>query len=131
MATILFIDDDTVLLKLYATRLTSDKHVVYTAINGEEGLDILTKITPDVIVLDLLMPKLNGFAFIERLNQIPSANSIKKIVFSSVANTEQIDRLKALGITTFLNKTDTTPTQLVTIINQMVPPPTANPNPSP
>ena len=131
MATILFIDDDTVLLKLYATRLTADKHVVYTAINGEEGLDILTKITPDVIVLDLLMPKLNGFAFIERLNQIPSANNIKKIVFSSVANAEQIDRLKALGITTFLNKTDTTPTQLVTIINQMIPPSATNANPSP
>jgi CheY-like chemotaxis protein len=120
MARILLIDDDSVLLKLYSTKLTADKHVVYTATNGEEGLALVQQIIPDVIVLDLLMPKVNGFTFLETLNQNPNLRLIPKIVFSSVANQEQINRLQALGVKTFLNKIETTPTQLVLVINQMI-----------
>jgi CheY-like chemotaxis protein len=71
------------------------------------------------------MPKLNGFSFIESIKNNPELRHIPVIVFSSVANNEQIDRLKELGITNYLNKIDTTPTQLVTIINQTLtqPPP--------
>jgi len=130
MAKILLIDDDSVLLKLYSTRLLADNHTVETALNGEEGLLKLQSFRPDIIVLDLLMPKLNGFKFIEMLNTTTQGKALRKIVFSSVANQEQINRLQALGIDTFLNKTETTPTQLVNIINQKLgvvspPPPSA------
>lgn len=120
MAKILLIDDDTVLLKLYSTKMTADKHQVETATNGEEGLKKVMSFQPDVIVLDLLMPKINGFTFLEFLNKNASNSKIHIIVFSSVANQEQINRLKQLGIDTYLNKTDTTPTQLVAVINQKI-----------
>ena len=122
MAIILLIDDDSVLLKLYSTKLTADGHSVETASNGEEGLAKVALIKPDVVVLDLLMPKINGFTFIEKLNLSPETKAIPKIVFSSVANQEQINRLNALGVTAYLNKIETTPTQLVGVINQMVKP---------
>jgi len=118
MARILLIDDDTVLLKLYSTKLTADQHQVATATNGEEGLTQVSQFKPQVIILDLLMPKLNGFAFLEQLNQKPDTKAIPKIIFSSVANQEQINRLHQLGVDTYLNKTDTTPTGLVQVINQ-------------
>lgn len=120
MARILLIDDDTVLLKLYSTKLTADGHQVQTATNGEEGLVLVGTFKPDIILLDLLMPKLNGFSFIEILNKQPITKAIPKIVFSSVANQEQINRLQSLGVSTYLNKIETTPTQLVTIINQIL-----------
>ena len=122
MAKILLIDDDTVLLKLYSTKLNADGHQVQTATNGEAGLVLVGTFKPDIILLDLLMPKLNGFTFIETLNRQPITKAIPKIIFSSVANQEQINRLKTLGVTTYLNKIDTTPTQLVNIINQMLAP---------
>ena len=125
MARILLIDDDSVLLKLYSTRLTADKHIVDTAANGEEGYEKIRLARPDVIVLDLLMPKVNGFTFLETLNKYPDLQKIPKIIFSSVANQEQIERLKALGIKIFLNKIETTPTQLVGVINQIIGPPGA------
>lgn len=121
MAKILLIDDDTVLLKLYSTRLMADKHQVVTAIDGESGLKQVATLKPDIIVLDLLMPKLNGFGFIEVLRNHPIYKNIQIIVFSSVANEEQIIRLKNLGITTYLNKIETTPTQLVETINRLLP----------
>jgi len=125
MATILLIDDDQVLLKLYSTRLAADHHQVLTAANGQDGLDIVSKKLPDVIVLDLLMPKLNGFKFIETLKKYPQTQHIPIIVFSSVANQEQYQLLTKLGVTTFLNKIDITPTQLVAVINkQLLPSPT-------
>jgi CheY-like chemotaxis protein len=117
MAKILLIDDDTVLLKLYTTRLLADNHQVETAVNGEEGLRQVARFRPDIIILDLLMPKINGFTFLETLKQNPTYASTKCIVFSSVANQEQINRLNALGVKTFLNKIDTSPTQLVAIIH--------------
>jgi CheY-like chemotaxis protein len=122
MAKILLIDDDVILLKLYSTRLLADRHEVTTASDGEEGLRQVALSHPDVIVLDLLMPKLNGFSFLEKLNQHPIYKNIKKIVFSSVANSEQIKRLETMGVKIFLNKVETTPTQLVSAINQQLAP---------
>jgi CheY-like chemotaxis protein len=120
MAKILLVDDDSVLLKLYSTRLEVDKHQVHTTTNGQEGLKEVANFLPDIIVLDLLMPKLNGFEFLEIINKHPVYKRIKKVVFSSVANEEQINRLRAMGVVKFLNKLETTPTQLVLTINEML-----------
>ncbi len=121
MANILLIDDDPVLLKLYSTRLTADGHQVETANNGETAIELLSTFSPQLIVADLLMPKLNGFSFLEYLNSQPKYASIIKIVFSSVVNDEQISRLSSLGVSKYLNKTDTTPTQLVEVIKSFLP----------
>jgi CheY-like chemotaxis protein len=129
MAKILLIDDDTVLLKLYSTRLVADHHQVDTATNGEEGLQKLRQSLPDILVLDLLMPKINGFVFLATVNQDPRLIQIPKIVFSSVANQEQINRLQTLGVKHYLNKTDTTPTQLVKVINELLGIPPSTPSP--
>ncbi len=122
MANILLIDDDSVLLKLYSTRLEADNHRVVTATNGEIALQHLTTYKPDVIVLDLLMPKMNGFEFLEKLSLDPVTKAIPKIVFSSVSKAEQVARLENLGITHALNKIDVTPTQLVATIASLLPP---------
>lgn len=118
MAKVLLIDDDTVLLKLYSTRLSAGAHQVFIASNGEEGLRAVAQHKPDIIILDLLMPKVNGFTFLETIKQNPTYAGIKILVFSSVANQEQINRLGAYGVKTILNKIDTSPTQLVDIIEQ-------------
>lgn len=118
MAKVLLIDDDTVLLKLYSTRLKASGHDLATAVNGEEGLRLLAQFHPDIVILDLLMPKINGFTFIDSIKKHPTYASTKIIVFSSVANQEQISRLKTLGIKIYLNKIDTSPTELVNIIHR-------------
>ena len=121
MAKILLTDDDPVLLKLYSTRLMADGHEVSIANNGEAAIEILKTLTPDLIVADLLMPKLNGFSFLEYVNTLPQCDNTVRIVFSSVVNQEQIDRLSNLKVSKYLNKIDTTPTQLVEVINSLLP----------
>lgn len=122
MAKILLVDDDQVLLKLYSTKLTADQHQVEIAVNGEDGIQKLSSFIPDVIILDLLMPKFNGFSFIETLKKDAKLAQIPIIVFSSVASQDQIERLKALGVSHYLNKVETSPTQLVEAINQVLSP---------
>lgn len=120
MNKVLLIDDDLVLLKLYSTRLISDGIEVKTASNGEMGLEMITDFAPDLVVVDLLMPKLNGFVFLERLSNHPQLKNIKKLVFSSVVNEEQLDRIKSLNVSGYLNKIDTTPSQLVEKIHSLL-----------
>ena len=67
MATILFIEDDPLINKIYTTRLKADGHEVFSAENGEEGLKLLEEHTPDVIVLDVMMPRVDGFSVLEKL----------------------------------------------------------------
>lgn len=122
MANILLIDDDPVLVKLYTTRLKVDKHVVQSSNNGEDGLKVLTQFKPDVIVLDLMMPKMNGFKFIDAIKANPNTKQIPIIVFSSLANPTQKAQLKQKGVTEVLNKVEITPTQLVQTINQIITP---------
>jgi CheY-like chemotaxis protein len=121
MANILLVDDDPVLLKLYSTRLAADGHQVQTAIHGQAALELLAQFSPQVIILDLLMPRLNGYKFLEAIAQNPRFQQTVRIVFSSVASGDQAARLKALGVSQFLNKSETTPTQLVEVINRYLP----------
>lgn len=118
MANILLVDDDPVLLKLYKTRFERDKHEVQIAADGEEALNSLEKSKADIIILDLMMPKVNGFKFLEKFNENPGYKSIPVIVFSSLIRPEQVEYLKKLGVKNTINKIDVTPTQLVETINQ-------------
>lgn len=121
MAKILLIDDDPVLLKLYSTRLAADRHEVKTSNNGQDGLRLAGEFLPNVIVLDLMMPKLNGFQFLSSIKAMPALTNIPIIVFSSMANPKG-NELKSLGAFQVLNKIDTTPTQLVEIVKQTLSP---------
>jgi CheY-like chemotaxis protein len=120
MGNVLLIDDDPVLCKLYKTRLETDHHRVEVSSDGQQALDILKTFKADVIILDLMMPRVNGFRFLEQVNLDPALKSIPVIVFSSLIRPEQVEYLQKLGVKTTINKIDVTPTQLVATINQTI-----------
>ncbi|MFC1653537.1 response regulator [Patescibacteria group bacterium] len=120
MANIIIVDDDPVLLKLYKTRLEKDQHVVQISANGEEAEKDLQKFPANLIVLDLMMPKVNGFKFLENIKKDEKLKSIPVIVFSSLIRPEQEEYLKSQGVRQTINKIDVTPTQLVETINSIL-----------
>jgi CheY-like chemotaxis protein len=124
MANILLVDDDPVLLKLYKTRLERDKHAVEICGDGESALVLLKTFKADVIILDLMMPKVNGFKFLEQFKNDTLIKSIPIIVFSSLIRPEQAEFLKKQGVKETINKIDVTPTQLVETINRIIQSPT-------
>ncbi len=113
MAKILFIEDDPLIIKIYTTRLTADGYQVFSAENGEEGAKIAETEIPDLIVLDLMMPKLDGFGVLERLRANSRLKKTPILVYSNLAQEGEAERAKSLGATEFIIKANLSPTEMV------------------
>ncbi len=113
MRKILFIEDDPLIVKIYTTRLTADGHQVLSADNGEQGLKLAQEQKPDLIILDIMMPKMDGFGVLMQLKGDEATKSIPIIVYSNLAQEEEIARAKSLGANDFVIKANLSPTEMV------------------
>ncbi|HCM38175.1 MAG: Two-component response regulator [Candidatus Gottesmanbacteria bacterium GW2011_GWB1_43_11] len=118
MAKILFVEDDPLIVKIYTTRLKADGYEVFSADNGEAGLKLAEENLPDLIVLDIMMPKMDGFAVLERLRAHPQMQKTPIILYSNLAHEDEITRAKTLGATEFIVKANLSPTEMVEKIKQ-------------
>ena len=118
MAKILFIEDDPLIVKIYTTRLTADGYQVFSAENGEEGLKVAEKEIPDIIILDVMMPKIDGFGVLEKLRAHEQLKSKPVLVYSNLGQDEEIERAKKMGATEFIVKANLSPTEMVEKIKQ-------------
>jgi CheY-like chemotaxis protein len=107
--TILIVEDDTFLQGLEATKLKKEGYDILTAIDSEEALKIIdSKAKIDMILLDLLLPDVDGFMLLEKIRQDKSLLTIPVIVFSNLSEEKDIKRATKLGITEFLVKSNFT-----------------------
>lgn len=113
MKKIVFIDDDALIIKIYSTRLTADGYAVYAAENGRVGIDLIKKHNPDLIVLDIMMPHLDGFGVLEHTQSDTSMKDIPVIIFSNMSKQEEIDRAKKMGAKEFVIKADISPSDMI------------------
>jgi DNA-binding response OmpR family regulator len=120
MAKILFIEDDPLINKIYSTRLKADGHEVFTAENGEEGLKIAMDNNPDIVILDVMMPRVDGFEVLEKLRDDDRFKLKPIIMYSNLNNEEEIKRAKQMGVTEFVIKANLSPTQMVEKIKQYI-----------
>lgn len=102
---ILIIEDDSFFRKFYATKLQAVGYVVDTAVDGEEGLQKIGQLKPDVVLMDMIMPKKNGFEVLTSLGQDENLKKIPVIVFSSLNQEQDVAKAKQLGAADFINKT--------------------------
>jgi DNA-binding response OmpR family regulator len=121
MAKILFIEDDPLIVKIYSTRLKADGHEVDSAENGEDGLKVAYEKKPDIVVLDVMMPKMDGFAVLEKLRADEFFKTKPILMYSNLNNEEEIVRAKKMGVTEFIVKANLSPTQMVVKIEQYIP----------
>ncbi len=121
MAKILFVEDDPLIVKIYTTRLVADGYQVFSSDNGEEGLKLAEKELPDIVVLDIMMPRMDGFGVLEKLRQNPSMKNKPILVYSNLAQEDEINRAKEMGATEFIIKANFSPTEMVAKIKQYLP----------
>jgi DNA-binding response OmpR family regulator len=110
--TILFIEDDPLLLKMYETKFKSEGLRVLAAQDGEEGLKLASNERVDLIILDLMMPKLSGLDMLERLRSQAHGKSHVVIVLTNLTKEEEIKRAMDLGVKEYLVKADLTPNEV-------------------
>jgi DNA-binding response OmpR family regulator len=101
---ILFIEDERALQKTLGDYLKSEGYKVISAFDGESALKLAFSEEPDLILLDLVIPKITGFEVLEKLKNDQKTKSIPVIVLTNLEQPGDVDRALALGATTYLVK---------------------------
>ena len=101
---ILWVEDDKLIGTILAKKLTSSGFDLFHAKSGEEALEALKQTIPDVIVLDLLLPGMNGFDILTKINEDPGFKNVPVMILSNLSKPSDIDRAKTLGAKRFLIK---------------------------
>lgn len=112
--TILIVEDDPVLVKMYQKKFEKDGFKVETAVDGQEALDKVGSITPAIILLDVMLPKVDGFEVLKQIKTKPETKDIPVVLSTNLGGGET-DRKKGmdLGAADYLVKSDFTPAQIV------------------
>ena len=116
MALILIVEDYPSLQKIYSMAAEESGHKVLLAKDGAEALKQATQNTPDLILLDLLMPSVSGAEFLKKYDLKKHPNT-KVIVFSNMDTPVLRSELSGLGVTAYFTKSEYTPKQLMEIID--------------
>ena len=109
---ILVVENETFLVKIFDTKLKKEGFDVVLATDGEQAVDKAASEKPDLILLDLLLPKMRGFEALEKIRQNPDTASTRVIILTNLGQEVDIQRAKSLGALDFLVKTHV-PTQEV------------------
>jgi len=120
MARILIVEDEKILAEMYKEKLLEDGFETYLAFSCEEGINYLKDNKPDLILLDILLPKENGISFLEKIKNLPNIENIPIIAFSNYDEPKTKKQAFALGVKAYLIKTQYTPKQLVKEIKKFL-----------
>lgn len=114
---VLVVDDDITLRQMYRARLEASSYVVTEAINGEEALARAVELHPDCILLDIMMPRVNGFDVLDILKTTPGTKHIPVVILTNLMQDEAKQRVTNSGAAVVLIKASVTPLQVVETIN--------------
>lgn len=121
MAKILLIEDDPLMVRMYQRKLMNDGYDVGVAVNGEEGLVQIRSFRPDLVLLDIMMPKLNGLEVLERMKADPTIARIPVIILTNLGGSEEdIDRGLELGAVAYLVKSAYRPDEVVKKVKEVL-----------
>jgi len=117
---ILLIEDDSFLLSMYATKFEMENFEVLTAEDGEKGVRYAAKELPDIILLDILLPKVNGFDVLKQIKTNQQTSRIPVILLSNLSQRSEIEQGLALGAADYLIKAHFMPSEVVDKIKQVL-----------
>jgi len=109
---VLFVEDDPSVAQMYRLKLELDGYDVEVATDGEKALEIARSNAPDIIFLDIRLPKLDGFGVLEALRKDPRTERLPVVILSNYSEKQLIERGLRMGARDYLIKTQTTPARL-------------------
>lgn len=108
-AKIAIIEDDIAIVQMYRMKFESEGYTVVTAGDGQAGLALIEKETPDIVLLDLMMPEMNGDEVLTKLRKEPWGKDMPVIVLTNMGESEAPKSIKENGVKQFIVKADMTP----------------------
>lgn len=110
---ILIIEDDDFFRGLIAKKLLFEEFDVYMASNGEEGVAKIKETKPDLVLLDMLLPSMDGFEVLAKIKEDPSIAATSVIIASNLVEQEDVERALKMGATDYLIKSQYTPEMII------------------
>lgn len=120
MAKILLVEDDQSLREIYGIRLTAEGYEIVPAGDGEQALALAVKEKPDLIISDVMMPKISGFDMLDILRSTPETKDIKVIMMTALSSEDQRERGEALGADRFLVKSQVGIEDVVNAVHEVL-----------
>jgi DNA-binding response OmpR family regulator len=112
MATIAIIEDDLAIAQMYRLKFEAEGYKVEIAENGKLGLELCEQMKPDLVLLDLMMPEMNGDEMLEKMRGTDWGKDIKVIILTNVGQQEAPEKLKNLHVRGYVVKAEMTPKQV-------------------
>jgi len=122
MKKILLVEDEEIMIGLLQKKLTNEGYEVSVARDGEEGLKAMREVRPDLVLLDIIMPKMGGFEVMEEMNKDKELKKIPVIVISNSGQPVELDKAQKLGAKDWLIKTEFDPQEVIDKVKKQVPP---------
>lgn len=119
MAKILLVEDDNNLREIFEMRLQAEGYETVTASDGEEALAVAIKEKPDLIIADVMMPKMSGFEMLENLRNSPDMAKTKVIMMTALGQAEDRARGEKLGVIKYLVKSQVTLEDFVRTVKEV------------
>jgi CheY-like chemotaxis protein len=115
---VLVVDDDDVIRQLITVNLELEGFDVTTAVDGQDCLDQVARVAPDVVTLDIMMPRLDGWEAAARLRANPETAGIKVVLLSARAQEADLERGSRLGVDAYLTK-PFDPDELIEVVRRL------------
>lgn len=120
MAKILLVEDDEMLHSMYNQKFSNEGHDVVSAYNGSEGVAKAQSDKPDVILLDIIMPKMDGFVALKKIKENDDTAKIPVIMLTNLGQEEDIKKGKELGADDYFIKANHTPAEVVEKVKNLL-----------
>jgi CheY-like chemotaxis protein len=120
MGKILLVEDDNSLREIFEMRLQAEGFTTVTAGNGEEGLAVALREKPDLIIADVMMPKLSGFDMLAQIRSAPELKNTKAIMMTALGQAEDQARGNALGVVKYLVKSQATLEDFTRVVKEVM-----------
>ncbi len=122
MPKILLVEDDNNLREIFQMRLEAEGYRTVVAADGEEGLVVAMKERPDLVIADVMMPKLSGFEMVENLRSAPEMKDVKVIMMTALGQAEDQARGEKLGVVKYLVKSQVTLEDFAGVVKEVLGP---------
>ena len=120
MKHILLVEDDRFLIDIYSTKLKQSGFSVEVVTTGEEVLKRIAEKKPDLLVLDIVLPQLNGWQLLKKIKANPKLKDLKVVILSNLGQKEEVEKGMSLGASKYLIKAHYTPSEVVGEIKKLL-----------
>ncbi len=120
MKTVLLVEDDPFLIDIYTTKLKEAGFLTEVAATGEEALSKVKEKKPTLMILDIVLPKVDGWEILRRVKAEKNSKDLKVIILSNLGQKEEVEKGMKLGAAKYLIKAHYTPSQVVEEIKKII-----------